>query len=76
MKVATNSQVGGLLAVVVSELPGYPGRQATCAARAVSLLVEKNPVLSLTVELLDWSVVFSFISRQHFLAHDYPWMAT
>ena len=44
MKVATNSQVGGLLAVAVSELPGYPGRQVTCAARTVSLLVEKNQV--------------------------------
>ena len=44
MKVATSSQVGGLLAVAVSELPGYPGRQATCAARAVSLLTDKNQV--------------------------------
>ena len=75
MKVATNSQIGGYLAVVVSEMPGYPGRPATGAAHAVSLLVEKNQV-PFPVELLDWSGVFSFISRQHFLAHDYPWMAT
>ena len=58
MKVATNSQVRGLLAVAASELPGYLGRQATCAACTVSLWVE-NPFPPSNRQALDWSVVLT-----------------
>ena len=62
MKVATNSRVGGLLVVVASEMPGYPGRQATCTARAVSLLVEKNqvPFPNRRAFRLVWCLQFHF----------------